>query len=93
MYFEVFDHLITESKDAFFFRGRRRRPPLDNMNALLSFLYTLLTHDVAAALEGVGLGPGGWIPASRPAGASESGAGSGGGIAAGAGGPAGAFAG
>ena len=35
VYFEVFDHLIVESKDAFFFRARSRRPPLDNMNALL----------------------------------------------------------
>ena len=40
VYFDVFDHLITESKDAFFFHARSRRPPLDNLNALLSFLYT-----------------------------------------------------
>ena len=67
VYFEVFDHLIAESKDAFFFRGRSRRPPLDNMNALLSFLYTLLTHDVAAALEGVGLDPAvGYLHLDRP---------------------------
>jgi len=51
-YFAVFDLLITAQKDGFFFRERSRRPPLDNMNALLSFLYTLLTHDVCAALEG-----------------------------------------
>ena len=67
VYFDVFDDLITESKDAFFFRGRNRRPPLDNMNALLSFLYTLLTHDVAAALEGVGLDPAvGYLHRDRP---------------------------
>lgn len=67
VYFEVFDHLITESKDSFFFRGRSRRPPLDNVNALLSFLYTLLTHDVAGALEGVGLDPAaGYLHRDRP---------------------------
>ncbi len=67
VYFEVFDHLITESKEAFFFRTRSRRPPLDNVNALLSFLYTLLTHDVAAALEGVGLDPAvGYLHRDRP---------------------------
>ncbi len=67
VYFEVFDHLITESKEAFFFRTRSRRPPLDNLNALLSFLYTLLTHDVAAALEGVGLDPAvGFLHRDRP---------------------------
>ena len=67
VYFEVFDHLIAESKEAFFFRARRRRPPLDNMNALLSFLYTLVTHDVAAALEGVGLDPAvGYLHRDRP---------------------------
>lgn len=56
-YFDVFDHLITEAKDDFFFHTRSRRPPLDKVNALLSFLYTLVTHDVASALEGVGLDP------------------------------------
>jgi CRISPR-associated protein Cas1 len=67
VYFEVFDHLITESRDVFFFRTRSRRPPLDNLNALLSFLYTLLTHDVAAALEGVGLDPAvGYLHRDRP---------------------------
>lgn len=67
VYFGVFDHLITESKDAFFFRERSRRPPLDNVNALLSFLYTLLIHDVAAALEGVGLDPAvGFLHRDRP---------------------------
>jgi len=66
-YFEVFDHLITESKDDFFFRTRSRRPPLDKVNALLSFLYTLVTHDVASALEGVGIDPAaGFLHRDRP---------------------------
>ena len=66
-YFGVFDHLITEAKADFFFRARSRRPPLDRVNALLSFLYTLLTHDVAAALEGVGLDPAvGFLHRDRP---------------------------
>ncbi len=56
-YFEVFNHLITSQKDAFVFHDRNRRPPLDNVNALLSFLYTILAHDVESALEGVGLDP------------------------------------
>ena len=66
-YFSVFGHLITESKDDFFFRGRNRRPPLDNVNALLSFTYTLLTHDITAALEAVGLDPAvGYLHRDRP---------------------------
>jgi CRISPR-associated protein Cas1 len=66
-YFEVFDHLVTESKEEFFFKTRSRRPPLDNLNALLSFLYTLVTHDVASALEGVGLDPAvGYLHRDRP---------------------------
>lgn len=66
-YFSVFDHLVTQQKDAFFYRGRSRRPPLDNLNALLSFLYTLLLHDVSSALEGVGLDPAvGYLHRDRP---------------------------
>jgi len=66
-YFSVFDHLITAQKDDFFFKERSRRPPLDNMNALLSFLYTLLVHDVSSALEGVGLDPAvGYLHRDRP---------------------------
>ncbi|AFM23523.1 type I-C CRISPR-associated endonuclease Cas1c [Desulfomonile tiedjei] len=56
-YFQVFDHLITVQKEDFFFRGRSRRPPLDSMNALLSFLYSVLTHDAVSSLEAVGLDP------------------------------------
>lgn len=67
IYFGVFDHLITSQKEHFFFRDRSRRPPLDNMNALLSFLYTLLVHDVSSALEGVGLDPAvGFLHRDRP---------------------------
>jgi CRISP-associated protein Cas1 len=66
-YFEAFDHLILTNKEQFFFRGRSRRPPLDNMNTLLSFLYTLLTHDVVGALEAVGLDPAvGYLHRERP---------------------------
>lgn len=56
-YFNVFDDLILQQKQEFFFYGRNKRPPLDNVNAMLSFVYTLLAHDVAAALETVGLDP------------------------------------
>jgi CRISPR-associated protein Cas1 len=67
IYFSVFDHLITAQKDAFFFRERTRRPPLDNMNALVSFLYSLLANDAASALEGVGLDPAvGFLHRDRP---------------------------
>lgn len=66
-YFAAFDHLITAQKEDFFFRERSRRPPLDNVNALLSFVYTLLVHDVSAALEGVGLDPAvGFLHRDRP---------------------------
>jgi len=57
VYFGCFNELILEDKPAFAFNGRSRRPPKDNMNALLSFLYTLLVHDVQSALETVGLDP------------------------------------
>lgn len=56
-YFGVFDEMILQSKDAFSFRGRSRRPPLDNVNAMLSFAYSILANDCAAALEAVGLDP------------------------------------
>lgn len=54
-YFGVFDEMILGDKEAFAFRGRSRRPPLDAVNALLSFAYSLLAHDCASALESVGL--------------------------------------
>ncbi|HLJ27564.1 MAG TPA: type I-C CRISPR-associated endonuclease Cas1c [Candidatus Angelobacter sp.] len=66
-YFFVFDHLITTAKEHFFFRERSRRPPLDKVNALLSFLYTLLVHDIVGALETVGLDPSvGFLHRDRP---------------------------
>ena len=54
-YFGVFDHLLLSRKEEFFFHGRNRRPPLDRVNAMLSFAYSLLTHDCASGLESVGL--------------------------------------
>lgn len=54
-YFDVFDDLLLRNKDQFFFHGRNRRPPLDNVNAMLSFTYSLLANDCASALESVGL--------------------------------------
>lgn len=56
-YFVALDDLIVKQKDDFSIEERNRRPPLDNMNALLSFLYTFLAHDVESALETVGLDP------------------------------------
>lgn len=54
-YFGVFDQLILQNKEVFQYTGRTRRPPMDPVNALLSFVYTLLSNDCAAALEAVGL--------------------------------------
>lgn len=54
-YFSVFDQMILQQKESFRFEGRNRRPPLDNVNAMLSFGYTLLANDVSSALEAVGL--------------------------------------
>lgn len=67
LYFSVFDHLIRAPDPELRWRGRSRRPPLDPMNALLSFLYTLLTHDCRSALESVGLDPAvGFLHRDRP---------------------------
>jgi CRISPR-associated protein Cas1 len=66
-YFDVFDHLISQQKEAFRFEERSRRPPLDRVNALLSFIYTLLVHDIQSALESVGLDPAvGFLHRDRP---------------------------
>ena len=54
-YFSVFDDLILQQKENFYFHSRNKRPPLDNVNSMISYVYTLLAHDVAAALETVGL--------------------------------------
>jgi len=66
-YFYVFDEHIVTQKDAFNFRSRNRRPPLDAVNCLLSFVYTLLYHDACSALETVGLDPAvGYLHRDRP---------------------------
>lgn len=66
-YFGVLDHLIRVPDAAMRFGGRSRRPPADAANALLSFLYTLLTHDCRSALETVGLDPAvGFLHRDRP---------------------------
>lgn len=66
-YFEVFERLIRVSEPAFHFGGRNRRPPRDRVNALLSFLYTLVTHDCRSALESSGLDPAvGFLHRDRP---------------------------
>jgi len=67
LYFSVFDQLIVSQKGDFPFSERNRRPPLDNVNCLLSFIYTLLAHDVRSALETVGLDPAvGFLHRDRP---------------------------
>ncbi len=57
LYFSVFNELILQQKEFFSFRQRNRRPPLDAVNAMLSFVYTLLMNMNLAALETVGLDP------------------------------------
>ncbi len=54
-YFNIFDRLILQQKDDFYLCARTKRPPLDPVNAALSFLYSVLTSQYASALEGVGL--------------------------------------
>jgi len=67
VYFSVFGALVVHQKEDFPFSGRSRRPPLDNVNALLSFVYTLVRHDVASALESAGLDPQvGFLHRDRP---------------------------
>ncbi|MEW6426876.1 MAG: type I-C CRISPR-associated endonuclease Cas1c [Thermodesulfobacteriota bacterium] len=67
VYFSVFNQCITSQKADFFFHERSRRPPLDRVNCLLSFLYTLLMHDARSALESVGLDPAvGFLHRDRP---------------------------
>lgn len=66
-YFSVFSLMIREDREAFAMSGRSRRPPLDRINALLSFLYTLLVGDCVGAAEGVGLDPqAGYLHVLRP---------------------------
>nr|CAD6438103.1 type I-C CRISPR-associated endonuclease Cas1 [Rhizobium sp. Q54] len=67
LYFSVFGHLIRSPDEEMRWNGRSRRPPLDPVNALLSFLYTLLTHDCRSACESVGLDPAvGFLHRDRP---------------------------
>ncbi len=67
LYFSVFDHLILSRAPELRWTGRSRRPPLDPINALLSFLYTLLTQDCRSAAEAVGLDPAvGFLHRDRP---------------------------
>lgn len=67
VYFDVFNQLIIDRSDHFVFKERSRRPPLDEVNALLSFVYTVLTHDIRSALETVGLDPAvGFLHRDRP---------------------------
>lgn len=66
-YFGIFHHMIVSQSEDFPFNGRNRRPPKDNVNALLSFVYTLLGHDIQSALETVGLDPYvGFLHTDRP---------------------------
>jgi len=67
VYFAVFDALILIPDEGLRFAGRSRRPPLDPVNALLSFVYALLVHDVRSALETTGLDPAvGFLHRDRP---------------------------
>lgn len=66
-YFSVFDDLILQQKEDFFFHGRNRRPPTDMVNAILSFAYTMLTGMVTSSLYSVGLDPYvGYLHKDRP---------------------------
>jgi CRISPR-associated protein Cas1 len=67
VYFSAFDHLIRGERPLFTFTRRSRRPPMDAINALLSFVYAVLATDVRAALEANGLDPAvGYLHADRP---------------------------
>lgn len=66
-YFSCFDEMILNQKEDFKFRTRTRRPPLDPVNAMLSYMYTILANDVASALESVGLDAyAGFMHSDRP---------------------------
>ena len=67
LYFSVFSYLLRSPDAGLVFNGRSRRPPRDPVNALLSFLYVMLTHDCRSACEGVGLDPAvGFLHRDRP---------------------------
>ena len=66
-YFGVFGNMVRQDREAFTPKGRSRRPPLDRMNALLSYVYALLLADCQAALTSAGLDPNvGFLHADRP---------------------------
>ena len=66
-YFSIFSQMIIAQREDFPFSGRNRRPPKDKVNALLSFVYTLLNHEIQSALESVGLDPYvGFLHTDRP---------------------------
>ncbi len=66
-YFRAIDSLILKDHEHFFMKERSRRPPKDRFNALLSFLYSMLTNDVSSSLQSVGLDPYvGFLHTDRP---------------------------
>lgn len=66
-YFSVLNHMMTAQKEEFSMSGRSRRPPMDRINSLLSFLYAMLTHDARSACEAAGLDPAvGFLHDDRP---------------------------
>lgn len=66
-YFNMFNALIVAQRNDFQMNGRNRRPPTDNVNALLSFLYGMLSHDARSACEAAGLDPAvGFLHRDRP---------------------------
>jgi CRISPR-associated protein Cas1 len=66
-YFSAFNAMITEQGEGFTMNGRTRRPPMDPVNALLSFLYSMLAHDARSACEAAGLDPAvGFLHRDRP---------------------------
>ena len=67
VYFEAFPTMVRQRREEFRLNGRTRRPPLDRMNALLSFLYALLAADCSAAAAAAGLDPSvGFLHVDRP---------------------------
>ena len=66
VYFSQFDNMLTSPK-GYRFQSRSRRPPENEVNAVMSFLYTMLAHDTSSALESVGLDPAaGYLHTLRP---------------------------
>ena len=57
VYFDTFSRMVRADRKEYAFSGRNRRPPRDRINALLSFVYSLVLSDCVSACEGVGLDP------------------------------------